>query len=125
MTPGTFALVSTDLTGTNALGFFGSFDTVDYPTSVMLYVGFNTRSGPCQTAAVRQALLRAFDRETVSTALYSSHAQPAALPISPASPYYPEELAQELEYAPQQAAQLLTEAGWTQGEGGWTKGSRA
>ena len=118
-------LVSTDLTGTNALGFSGSFDTVDYPTSVMLYVGFNTRSGPCQTAAVRQALLRAFDRETVSTALYSSHAQPAALPISPASPYYPEELAQELEYAPQQAAQLLTEAGWTQGEGGWTKGRQS
>ena len=119
------ALVSTDLTGTNALGFSGSFDTVDYPTSVMLYVGFNTRSGPCQTAAVRQALLRAFDRGTVSTALYASHAQPAALPISPASPYYPEELAQELEYAPQQAAQLLTEAGWTQGEGGWTKGRQS
>ena len=30
------ALVSTDLTGTNALGFSGSFDTVDYPTSTML-----------------------------------------------------------------------------------------
>ena len=105
------ALVSTDLTGTNALGFSGSFDTVDYPTSIMLYVGFNVKSGPCRTAAVRQALLRAFDRTSVSTAIYSSHAQPAALPISPASPYYQETLAQDLEYSTQQAGELLAEAG--------------
>ena len=105
------ALVSTDLTGTNALGFSGSFDTVDYPTSIMLYVGFNVTSGPCRSAAVRQALLRAFDRSSVATALYSSHALPAAMPVSPASTYYPETLAQELEYAPQEAAQLLEAAG--------------
>ena len=105
------ALVSTDLTGTNALGFSGSFDTVDYPTSIMLYVGFNVTSGPCRSAAVRQALLRAFARSSVAPALYSSTARPAALPISPASSYYPESLAQELEYAPQEAAQLLEPAG--------------
>lgn len=105
------ALVSTDLTGTNALGFSGSFDTVDYPTSIMLYVGFNVQSGPCRTAAVRQVLLRAFDRTSVSTAIYSSHAQPAALPISPASSYYQEELAQDLEFSTQQATELLAEAG--------------
>ena len=116
------ALVSTDLTGTNALGFSGSFDTVDYPTSIMLYVGFNVDSGPCQSAGVRQALLRAFDRSSVATVLYSSHAQPAALPISPVSSYYQEDLAQELDYSPQQAAQLLTDGGWTQGEKGWTQG---
>lgn len=116
------ALVFTDLTGTNALGFSGSFDTVDYPTSIMLYVGFNVKSGPCRTAGVRQALLRAFDRTSVSTAIYSSHAQPAALPISPASAYYQEALAQDLEYSTQQAAQLLTDAGWTQEETGWTQG---
>ena len=116
------ALVATDLTGTNALGFSGSFDTVDYPTSVMLYVGFNVTSGPCRTALVRQALLRAFDRAAVSTAIYASHALPAALPLSPASPYYQEELAQELEYAPQQAAELLAQAGWIRGDGGWTSG---
>lgn len=119
------ALVSTDLTGTNALGFSGSFDTMDYPTSIMLYVGFQTTSGPCRSSEVRQALLRAFDRAAVSTAIYSSHAQPAALPMSPASPYYQEELAQELEYRPQQAAQLLTEAGWSQGEDGWTMGRQS
>ncbi|UQT50639.1 hypothetical protein M5E87_08870 [Flavonifractor plautii] len=80
------ALVSTDLTGTNALGFSGSFAAVDYPTSTMLYVGFNTADGPCRSAQVRQALLRGFDRAAVSTAQFSRHAQPAALPVSPASP---------------------------------------
>ena len=87
-------LVSTDLTGTNSLGFSGSFDTVDYPTSTMLYVGFNTVSGPCASAVVRQALLRAFDRSSVVTARLSRHAQAAALPVSPVSPLYDAELAQ-------------------------------
>ncbi len=94
------ALVSTDLTGTNALGFSGSFAAVDYPTSTMLYVGFNTADGPCRSAQVRQALLRGFDRAAVSTAQFSRHAQPAALPVSPASPLYDEALAQTLDYAP-------------------------
>ena len=52
----------------------------------MLYVGFNTADGPCRSAQVRQALLRGFDRAAVSTAQFSRHAQPAALPVSPASP---------------------------------------
>ena len=116
------ALVSTDLTGTNALGFSGSFDTVDYPTSTMLYVGFNLASGPCRDAGVRQALSRAFDRSSVATVLYARHAQAAALPISPASPLYPEELAEELEYAPQAAEALLEGAGWTRRDGGWVSG---
>ena len=77
------ALVSTDLTGSNALGFPGSFDTVDYPTSTMVYVGFNTRSGLCRDAGLRQALLRSFDRVSVVNGAFSRHAQAAALPLSP------------------------------------------
>lgn len=116
------ALVATDLTGTNALGFSGSFDTVDYPTSTMLYVGFNVASGPCRDAVVRQALSRAFDRASVATVLYARHAQAAAMPVSPASPLYQEDLAAELEYAPQAAEELLTQAGWTRSDGSWTAG---
>lgn len=118
------ALVSTDLTGTNALGFSGSFTAVDYPTSTMLYVGFNTADGPCRSAQVRQALLRGFDRAAVSTALFSRHAQPAALPVSPASPLYDEALAQELDYAPQAMEPLLTAAGYTRADGVWRKEGR-
>ena len=116
------ALVATDLTGTNALGFSGSFATVDYPTSTMLYVGFNTASGPCRSAEVRQALLRCFDRATVSTVLLSRHAQAAALPVSPAGPLYNEALAQSLEFSLQAVEEQLTAAGWTRGGDGWTQG---
>ena len=105
------ALVATDLTGTNALGFSGTFDTVDYPTSTMLYVGFNTASGPCRSAEVRQALSWAFDRASIATVLYARHAQAAALPVSPASPLYQADVAAELEYDPQAAAELLEQAG--------------
>ena len=116
------SLVSTDLTSTNALGFSGSFDTVDYPTSTMVYVGFNTASGPCRSAGVRQALLRAFDREAVSTALFSRHAQPAALPVHPGSSHYHQDQADELSYSSQAAADALTAAGWTRTDSGWVSG---
>ena len=116
------AMVATDLTATNALGFSGSFDTVDYPTSTMVYVGFNTARGPCASAGVRQALLRAFDRDSVATALYSRHAQPAALPISPASGLYQEDLAAELSYSSQGVADALAAAGWTRSDGAWVSG---
>ena len=114
-------LVSTDLTGTNSLGFSGSFDTVDYPTSVMLYVGFNTASGPCASAAVRQALLRSFDRAAAATVSLSRHAQAAALPASPACSLYEETLADGLAYDAGAAAELLTGAGYTRSDGVWQR----
>lgn len=114
-------LVSTDLTGTNSLGFSGSFDTVDYPTSTMLYVGFNTVSGPCASAAVRQALLRAFDRSSAVTTRLSRHAQAAALPVSPVSPLYDAELAQSLAYDTGAAEELLTQAGYSRSDGVWQR----
>lgn len=116
------SLVATDLTATNAMGFSGSYDTVDYPTSSMVYVGFNAASGPCKDAGVRKALLRAFDRDSVSTALYSRHAQPAALPVSPSSSLYKENLAESLSYSSQAVADALTEAGWTKSDSGWVSG---
>ena len=116
------SLVSTDLTATNALGFSGSFDTLDYPTSTMVYVGFNTVSGPCADAGVRKALLRAFDRESVSTAIFSRHAQPAALPVHPGSALYHEDQASALSYSSQAVAEALTAAGWTATDSGWVNG---
>lgn len=66
---GDISLVSTDLTGTNALGFGGDYETWDYPTSTMLYVGFNCNAGACRDPAVRQALSRGLDRNSVASAL--------------------------------------------------------
>lgn len=107
------SLVSTDLTGSNTLGYSGSYETLDYPTSVLLYVGFNTRSGPCQDAAVRRALARGFDRATISTALLARHAEVTTLPFPPASTLYDADLADTLAYSPQEMRTQLESAGWS------------
>ena len=106
-------LVGADLTGSNALGYAGSYETVDYATSVLLYLGFNTRSGLCQDAALRRALSYGLDRGTVATALLSRHAVAAALPFHPASPLWDDGQAAALAYAPQTMLELLGEAGWS------------
>ena len=95
---GSIALVDVDLMGTNALGYSGSSETWDYATTDFLYLGFNTRSGPCRTAQVRSALARAIDRESIVQIDYALHAQAASLPVHPASSLYDQELAQSLSY---------------------------
>lgn len=117
------SLVSTDFTGSNALGFSGSFETQDYATSVLLYLGFNAARGLCREEGLRLALQRALDRETVSSVLLARHADPAALPVSPACALYDRDLAGTLAYDPAAAAQALEDLGWTPGpEGVRTRG---
>lgn len=117
------SLVTADLTGTSTLGFAGDHAVWDYPTTTMVYIGYNCQKGPCANAAIRRALDRAWDRNTVAVALYSRHAQAAALPLHPDCADYDDILAQRRDYSPQVFAQLLEEAGCTQGEDGlWYQG---
>ena len=123
---GEISLVTTDLTGTNTLGFGGDYETWDYPASTMLFVGFNCRSGPCQDPAVRRALSYGFDRNTVAGALYARHAVAASLPVHPAADCYDSTLAATQEYSPQTLATALSEAGWSKAEGAvWQKGRQS
>lgn len=116
------SLVSADLTGTNALGFSGSYEVWDYPTSVLLYVGYNAQKGACRDAAVRQALSRSFDRSAVAKSLLSGHAAAANLPFPSGSELYDQSRAAGLDYAPQAVDELLTAAGWILGDGVRYKG---
>lgn len=118
---GDVSLVGTDITGSNSLGFSGSFETMDYPTANMLYVGFNSGSGVCQDRRVRQALSRGIDRNTICSALLSRHAVPAELPAHPASSIYDTALAKSASYAPQAMGELLLEAGWSKSDGKYTR----
>lgn len=95
------SLAAADLTGANALGFSGNYEVWDYPTSNMLYVGYNAVAGPCADPAVRRALSLHFDRAAVARSLLSGHAQAAELPFHPESSSYDADLAADLEYAPQ------------------------
>lgn len=113
------SLVDTDLTGTNALGYSGWLETTDYPTTTLIYIGYNLKKGACREPEVRKALGRAFDREKITGKLLAGHAVAAALPVHPDAPGYDKKLAEELAWDMEAAAQLLSEAGWSAGEEGW------
>ena len=110
--------VDVDLTGANALGYSSRFETADYPTTGMLYLGLNTRTGACRDLQTRQALQYAFDRDNVANKLLAGHAAASALPVHPNAAAYSPELAQSLTFDGQRAADGLTAAGWTAAEDG-------
>lgn len=115
---GQITLVNTDLTGTNALGYSGNYETWDCPTTAMLYLGFNTKSGSCREAPLRQAISRAIDRDNLVLSLLAGHADPSVLPVSPRSQLYDGALADELSYSLPDAARLLEEGGYILNEEG-------
>lgn len=116
---GTISLVAADLTGTSSLGYSGNYETWDYPTTTLLYVGFNLNAKRATAdGALRAALAHGFDRGSVAGAHYAWHAAPAALPVHPASPLYDEASAALLEYSPQTMATLLAQAGYVKNADG-------
>lgn len=122
---GDISLVTSDLTGANAMGFSGNSEVWDCPSTTMVYVGYNCAGGPCADGALRQALDRGLDRTTVAVALYARHAQASALPVPAVSPLYHEERAQARSYDPQAMAQLLEGAGYIKNDQGmWAKGGK-
>lgn len=119
------SLVATDLTGTNALGWSGRYETTDYPTTTLLYVGLNLTSGPCTETAVRRAVSAALDRQTVAGRLLAGHAVAAALPIHPHSALYDTDLAEPPAEERKSAREILSEGGWTWDEEGRLRKGRS
>lgn len=113
---GEITAVTTDFSSAYALGYSGSYETWDYPTTALLYVGFNTVSGPCQSAIVRRAFSRAFDREGLAQTELSGHGDPAELPVSPLCGGYDAGAASQLGCDTDAAAQLLADAGYVRNE---------
>lgn len=110
---GDVALVDVDLMGTNSLGYSGSYETWDYATSSMLYLGFNTQSGICRDTRVRQALALSIDRESIAQVDFARHAVPSTLPMHPNSALYSSSAASELAYDPEELMSRLTDLGLT------------
>lgn len=115
---GGVGLVASDPTGHDALGFSGSYQTWEYPTTTMLYLGFQRRSGVCQNPEVRAALSLAIDRGALVSQVLGGHASVAALPAPPTVWHYDQEVAKTLSYDPLAAANALDALGYTVGEDG-------
>ena len=76
-------LLPLDLTGTGASGVSASGDYTDAPTSVMQFLGFNTRRAPFSDAALRQAVSAAADRQALVDSCLLGHGSAAQFPLSP------------------------------------------
>lgn len=107
---GEVSLVDVDLMATNAMGYGGNYQTWDYLTTDFLYLGFNTRDGPCRSPQVRRTLAMAVDRDSIVSSVYANHAVSTLLPVHPNSALYSQEAAGAApSYDPEELAAQLEE----------------
>ncbi|HLQ97596.1 MAG TPA: ABC transporter substrate-binding protein [Candidatus Dormibacteraeota bacterium] len=95
----------------------GFADTNVYTSSAYGYMSFNHEKEVFKDPKVRQAFILGLDRQTIIDAYYQGYAEVANVPVSPTSWAYTDEVG-STEYDPEQAKQLLEEAGWTEGSDG-------
>ncbi len=116
------SVVAQDPTGANPPYYSSAYETVERPTSVMLYVGYHAgKDRLCAQAEVRQAISRCLDRDGLCAETLLGRADPASLPMSPLCESYSTSIASTLAYDPGQVAPLLEEAGWRLEDGTWSK----
>lgn len=118
------SLVDTDLTGTNVLGWSGRFETTDYPTTTLLYVGYNAQTGLCADETLRRALSLAYDREGMVRRLLAGHGEASTLPVHPRWEHYDDEVARALAGGEEEAVALLEQSGWKIEEGQTVRAKR-
>lgn len=115
---GDVTAVVTDFSASYALGYSGSYETWDFPTTTLMYVGFRTTGGVCADPQIRQAFSKAFDRRELVKTQLAGHGDAASLPISPLAEGYDAQAAEELDHDLPGALELLAQAGYTRGEDG-------
>lgn len=108
---GEISAVSADFTAPYTLGYSCSYEVCDYPTTNLIYVGFQTGKGPCQSAEVRKACSIAFDREGIVSSLLTGKGDAACLPVHPNHESYDADPGR-LTADPEGARELLLSAGY-------------
>jgi peptide/nickel transport system substrate-binding protein len=81
------------------------------------FVSLNVSQAPTNELAVRQAIARAIDRETMIETLLFGYAETSRGGVNSASAFYSDEVPM-IEYNPEEAGRLLDEAGWVLGDDG-------
>ena len=76
-------MTNTEFFSPDALGYSGSCEVWDYPTTQLLYLGFHTQGGACGEETLRRAVSAALNRESLVQVQLSGHGDPTDLPISP------------------------------------------
>lgn len=109
---GVVSVAAADPTGADTLGYSGSCQSWEYPTSTMVYLGFRCNKGPCRSAEFRKAVAQALDRDSLTRQALSGHGVAAVLPAPTVSARYDKQAAAQLAYDAQAAGQALEEQGY-------------
>jgi len=91
---GLISVVSNDPNSTDAIAFGGDNEVWGYRTSLMVYLGLNTKTSIFRDSKLRAAFSRIIDREMICQNDLHGLADPAVLPVSPYSGLYSETLAE-------------------------------
>ncbi|MBQ3054934.1 MAG: ABC transporter substrate-binding protein [Oscillospiraceae bacterium] len=108
---GAVSIAAVDITATGSVSWGGNCDRLDYPTTTMQYIGFNTARKALRSSNVRRAIACAIDREAVAGNDYSGFADAATLPIHPNSAKTIKTIEPQLAYSPETATANLSAAG--------------
>lgn len=109
---GAVSVVQTDFLSPYALGYSCSYEQWDYPTTDLLYLGFQCESEPFSSAPVRLAVAKAVDREAVVSDALEGYGDAAALPLPTGHADWCQAAAERLERDLSEAAELLAQAGY-------------
>lgn len=88
-------------------------DTLGCPRTVCL----NCEKFPTDDRAVRQAMSYAVNKQTITDVVFKKTREPRYGPIEPLTPAYNPEVEKYYHFDPEQAKQILEEAGWTDSDG--------
>jgi peptide/nickel transport system substrate-binding protein len=81
------------------------------------FVSLNVSQAPTNELAVRKAIARAIDRDAMIETLLFGYAEKSRGGVNSASAFYSDEVPM-IEYNPEEAGQILDEAGWVMGDDG-------
>lgn len=108
---GDLGLVQADPGSDRYADYRCDYEVWDVDNGIFLYIMVNKESELFSRPALRAALSKAIDRETIATEYYRDFAMPASLPCSPRSPYYNEKLAAKYDYEAGAFEKAVKEAG--------------
>ncbi len=103
--------VVTDPNAASAVSFHTDYELWTWPTATMQYIGFNLNSELFSDTALRCAVGRAIDRQTLVHDTMGGFGTAAVLPAPPQSGFYDGGLAADYEYSAQEARDFLRRAG--------------
>jgi len=94
------SILTSDPTGTTHIAPSSAAERISVPTTLMQYIGFNTRHSALANKNVRRAIASAIDRENAAQSDFALMGNASALPVHPKSAFYKDDYAKNLEYKP-------------------------